>query len=160
MNVANHVLNRIALPCVVLMCLGGAYVHKNDAPQGVWESPDNLGGAVGIDLQEARQENGRAILEIAVYERARDGLRCGDENFFQPRRSDPQDTSTVSYSDGLLVIHYKDRAGRDKSIDMNLTFNPGDDQWRGSFHRGTFDENVVLKRVPKQPVVLEPCIFG
>jgi len=156
----NCLLNQIALSCLVLIAGEAAYAQQNDAPKGVWESPNNRGGAVGIDLHEAKLGDARAILEIGVYERAKDGLRCLDQNFFEPRRSDPNDASNASYSEGSLVIHYEDRTSGHHSIDLDLTFDRSNDQWTGRFHRGSFDERVVLKRVLKYPVLLQPCISG
>src|SRR5262249_18528474 len=85
-----------ALSCLVLICGPAAYAQGNDAPEGVWESPDNRGGAVGIEVHKVKPEDGHTALEIGVYRRARDGWhfkRLGDENFFDS-----------GYSEGLLVI--------------------------------------------------------
>jgi hypothetical protein len=160
MKVANCLLYWIALWRLVFTCGGSAYAQADDAPKGVWESNNNRSGAVGLELQDAGQKDGRAILGIGVYERANEGLRCGDENFFEPQRRDPIDTSIVSYSKGLLVIHYKSRTGGNDSIDLQLTYDQNEDKWEGHFHRGLFDEQLVLKRVPKSPVVLQPCAIN
>jgi hypothetical protein len=133
------------------------------APQGFWEAADQRGGAIGIDLSEATPEDGRATTQIGVYERLKAGFRCGDENFFDSKsRGVHDDTATVvSYAQGLLVIHFKDRSKRhDNSIDLDLTFNPNKDQWTGHFHRGSFEQQVILQRVTEHPAQLEPCILG
>jgi hypothetical protein len=125
--------------------------------RGHWESLDSEGRVVGIDLHFTEPESDPPVLEIGVFDRAKDGPRCGDENFFQPRKGE---TSIVSYSGDLLTIHYAGRKDGSDSIDLKLIFDRSKDQWTGHFHRGPFDEQVVLKKVPNETVVREPCVFG
>jgi hypothetical protein len=166
MKLAHCLVYWIALSCLVLICGPVAYAQGNDAPEGVWESPDNRGRAVGIEVHKVKQEDGSTALEIGVYHRAKDGwrfIRLGDENFFD-----------TGYSEGLLVIHFEGRTKRNKpidvnntqdvgsereidrglepTIDLNLRFDRSEDQWTGRFHRGSFDEQLVLRRVPNPPV--------
>ena len=145
MKLAHCLLDWIALSCLVLICGPVAFAQGNDAPEGVWESPDNRDGAVGIEVHKMKQEDGHTALEIGVYHRAKDGWhfkRLGDENFFD-----------TGYSEGLLVIHFeRGISGLEPAIDLNLTFNHSEDQWTGRFHRGSFDEHLVLRRVPNLPV--------
>ncbi len=165
MKLAHCLFHWIAFSCLVLICMPFAYAQGNDAPEGVWESPDNRGGAVGIEVHNVKQEDGRTALEIGVYHRAKDGwrfIRLGDENFFD-----------TGYSEGLLAIHFEGRTrennsidgnntqgvgsergtgGLEPTIDLNLTFDHSEDQWTGRFHRGSFDEQLVLRRVPNPPL--------
>jgi hypothetical protein len=140
MRLAHCLFYSIALSYLVCICRPAAYAQGNDAPEGVWESPDNRGGAVGIDIRKVKLEAGRTALEIGVFHREKDGLRfmrLGDENFFD-----------AGYSEGVLVIHFeRGISGLEPPIDLNLTFNHGEDQWTGRFHRGSIDEQVILRRV-------------
>jgi len=156
----------VALQSVLLIGVSMTAMPQTDRPVTLgpmhdWESTDNRGRGVGLDLQEIRQEDGHSTMEIGVYERSNNGLRCGDENFFVTHFIDPNGASNVvEYSDHTLVIHYKAHDGTTTSIDLNLTLDQNRDEWTGQFHRNLYDEHVVLKRVPKHPASLGPCVTG
>ena len=144
MRLAHCLLGWIVFSCLVIGG-PGAFAQGDQAPEGVWESRDNRDGAVGIEVRKIKQQVGRAALEIGVYHRRKDGWhfkRLGDENFFDD-----------GYSEGALVIHFeRGITDLEPAIDLDLTFNESEDQWTGRFHRGSFDERLVLTRVPNLPM--------
>jgi hypothetical protein len=130
-----------------------------NSPVGIWEAPDGSGGAIGLNLWEepaslghggpplAKDEKDYPVLQIGVYRRVKAKVRCGEENFFDAGWRGPTFGSTTSFQHQTLAIHYPGSKG-DWTIDVQVTFVAQEDVWKGRFHRGPFDENVTLIRVP------------
>ena len=159
MDLAHRLLNRIVLLCLAFVCWGGANAQRVMRHRVTGNLPTVwVALSASIATRYSRRMAARFLRLRCMNGRETDCAAAMKTSSSQGEAIRGE-TSTVSYSDSLLVIHYKDRTGRDKSIDMNLKFDPGDGHWSGGFHRGTLGENVVLKRVPKHPLVLEACIL-
>lgn len=132
-------------------------------PVGIWEAEDGRGGFIGINLWEVPASLGhggpaaknddpdRHVLQIGVYQRSKARVLCGEENFFDTGWRGPQNGSSANYAHELLTIHYPATAPGDTPIDLELTFDPKNDAWKGRFHRRAFDANVTLSRAPNRP---------
>jgi hypothetical protein len=128
------------------------------APSGIWEYEDSAGGAVGINLWEARQPSwhdgpplkGEQLnpltLQIGVYHRKLANVRCGEENFFDAGWKGPSRGVIAAYSDGVLRVWTPEEKIAPR-IEVELAFDPTANTWKGRFHRGNFDKTVTLRRV-------------
>ena len=133
------------------------WVPNPQLPVGIWELADQEGGAIGINLWRVPASLGHGgqllksgekdypVLQIGVYQRVKAKVRCGEENFFDAGWQGPTNATITSYQHQVLEIHHRARKG-DIAIDVQLTFEPQQDVWRGRFHRGLFDQNVTLTR--------------
>jgi hypothetical protein len=130
-----------------------------ESPVGIWELADQEGGSIGINLWQVPASIGHGgqllkggekdypVLQIGVYQRGKARVRCGEENFFDAGWQGRTNGTTTSYQHQVLEIHHPGGVG-DAPIDVQLTFKPQEDIWRGRFHRGSFDQNVTLTRAP------------
>ena len=131
-------------------------------PDGIWEASNGKGGAVGINLWEISsswpsrtpQSWNEAIhpaLQIGIYERSGEVVRCGEENFFDTgwqRHKNPDVRS--EYTDGLLTVVYP-QFPREVAMNIELRWNQQTDVWEGRFHRGGFDHVIILRRARARP---------
>ncbi len=131
-------------------------------PVGVWETDSDSFGAVGINLWTASSSSGHGgprdpeerehtVLQVAVYQRARAQVQCGEENFFDTgwRGHENAGVRTV-FTKGVLTVAYP-QFPHETAIDVDLSWHPETDTWTGRFHRGNFDKIVVLHRAPDRP---------
>ena len=125
----------------------GNSVSHPESLSGLWETPDENGGAVGIYLQLSTTVPGApttlvgttqswASLNVALYRRHGATLNISNEeaNFF----GDFPRGGGVHFEHDRLTLHFEE-------FDLDLLHTPAD-QWTGCFHRGAFDRNVTLKR--------------
>jgi hypothetical protein len=152
---------RIAL---LVVLLGSRFVGSQvaKAPSGIWEYADPDGGAVGINLWEARlpswhqgpslkgEQLNPLTLQIGVYHRKLARVRCGEENFFDEGRQEPARRVISTFSDGVLRVR-KPEWNTDPRIEIELTLNPETNTWKGRFLRGSFDHEVELSRAANRP---------
>lgn len=121
-------------------------------PLGIWEMSIDR-GAVGINIYRygsARDWN------IGVYQRTKDELTCGEENFFTTKPEFQSERTKTFVSDRLLTIHFSG-IRRHPNIDLNLAFDPNANVWKGRFHRGQFDQEVILVRAHRTGYDAELC---
>lgn len=110
---------------------------------GVWELSDGAGGAVGLNISEM---NGLfSGLQIGVYQRTRKYPKCGEENFFSTESRWQTPKTWANYTGSVLNVHI---AGLHHvpDVDLNLTYDPEADTFKGRFHRASFDHEVALSR--------------
>ena len=135
-----------------------------EALSGIWETPSDNGGAVGIHLQlSTRLPDDSRIpwtpqawqhLVIAVFERKTTDEAFGDMNGF----SDSKRGGGVSYKDGRLVLHDVWFAKDLLTIDLDLRLQ-ANGCWHGRFHRNSFDRVVSLCRpTPSRSFPLNPLV--
>jgi hypothetical protein len=133
-------------------------------PVGVWESKQPDGSSVGIDLASVPASVPDAVvpegtpvqhgsrLQIGVFQRHNERIRCGEENFFVIGWAGPgSESGTDSYANGKLAIDWYDRLHPPSEIHVELVLDPIKDVWTGHFHRKGFDGQVTLHRTSLRP---------
>ncbi len=126
----------------------GIPVRHPDELAGVWEAPDGRGGMVGIDLvlwttigadrtEVAGSPQAWKSLTVMMYQRTGPRPDDTERNSF----GDGYRDGLVSYAGERLRVHWT-------GVDLDLQRTPGQ-TWTGRFHRGAFDQAVVLRR-PRQ----------
>lgn len=132
-------------------------------PVGVWQSKQSDGSVIDIDLSavpaslpdvvypEGTPRPQGSRLQIGVFERQRENIACGEETFFVTGAAGLGSSGAlVSYTNGKLEIHYRDRASGSE-IHVELVIDPTKDVWTGQFHRERYDGQVVLYRTSHRP---------
>jgi len=123
---------------------GMTIIHP-EGLSGIWEAPDDRGGAVGILLMLDTTIPGEAMtlvgtpqkglnLTTGVYHRSGAVLQFGEATYFV----DSERGGNLKFEEGRLILHSSD-------IDLDLRRVAGD-KWSGRFHREGFDTTVTLSR--------------
>ncbi len=134
----------------------GRVVTDPEGLSGLWETPNGHGGFVGIHMvlwtsvapdatsdhkTLAGVEQQWESLDLGVYEQKGAEFTFGEEGYF----SDHAGATQVKLEDGHLELHFVPPLASMPAVDLNLTKQEGD-FWVGRLHRGSFDEQVTLKR--------------
>lgn len=123
----------------------GKPVTHPEELSGVWEAPDDHGGAIGLHLMLGTAAPADATtlvgteqawlhLDVGIYQRAGAMLQFGEQGYF----SDSPRGGGVRYEGGRLTLHSPE-------YDLDLLRAPGD-RWVGRVHRKQFDSQVTLAR--------------
>jgi hypothetical protein len=143
----------------------GQIVPHPESLSGLWEAPDEHGGAVGIHLQlmttaPADITTLRGVtqtwfsFQIGVYQRKGATVQFGEENFFLDSSPD----NDIRFDQGRLTLHFASPRAGVPAVDLDLVQQPGS-AWEGRVHRGNFDSRLKLlrpgvgKRAPIDPLV-------
>jgi hypothetical protein len=139
----------------------GAIAKSTEAPlpEGIWEAEPAPSGTVGINLWGVSSSLGHGapsdpgeiehpILQVGVYLRTGAKVRCGEENFFDSGWRGHKDPGVrTTFTNGVLTVTYP-QFPHETAMDLALSWHPDTDTWSGRFHRGSFEEVVVLHRAP------------
>jgi hypothetical protein len=131
--------------------------------EGIWEAEDGSGGAVGINLWQESSSSPHGgppvdgnqvphpVPQIGAYQRAHARVRCLEESFSDTGWRGHKDAGVSAELIGEhLVVTYPQFPG-EKAMDLDLTWDNKADVWRGRFHIGAYDKQVVLHRAPDRP---------
>ena len=113
-----------------------------------WEASDGRGGTVGIYVTSV----GLPYITLGIYQRSGPEIQCQEENFFttDPKYLDPRYKDVTVYDGSRLRLHFRARPPVDLTFDIELTRDPSTNTWSGDFHRGGFQQYVLLERVDRR----------
>ena len=137
--------------------LGQPVDHPEDL-SGVWEAPDQHGGAVGIHLNlmtKVSDDGDPPVwvpqswqhLNLGVFQRNGSEIVFGEEGYF----GDHPRGGLATLQAGHLQLHFVSAWKDTPSVDLELVHQPDNDCWQGRFHRGSFDSIVNLCRPTPGP---------
>jgi hypothetical protein len=138
-----------ALGIILLLALNSGSFALDAAPRdGFWEASDGRGGAVGIYISSV----GHPYVTLGIYQRKGPEIQCLEENFFttDPKYLDSHYQDVTTYDGSLVGLHFKPRSPQDLTFDIELTRDPSTNTWSGDFHRGSFQQHVLLERVDRR----------
>jgi hypothetical protein len=137
-------------------------------PAGMWESTQSDGITVGMMLSVVPARIPGAVypegtpipkgsrLEVGVFQRKHKQITFGDVNYF--KTASVSEDGTAVYGNRKLELQYRDpRSGSEIQVELQL--DPNKDEWTGRFHRGGFDRQVTLVRVPERPEIAAPKLL-
>ena len=147
------------IACIQAIATVASGQEEAQPSQGIWEASNGKGGAVGLNLwQESsslfhggaanHNETPHPVLQIGIYERAHAAVRCGEENFFDTGWRGHKDFGVKAELIGEHLVVTYPQFPRENAVDLDLWWNTEGGDWKGRFHRGSFDHTVTLHRMP------------